>query len=293
MVALADLLSDDELLVVPGAHDPLTARLAERAGFAAVFVGGSAVTNSRLGLPDHEFLSLPELESVCRSMCEVSSVLPIVDADTGFGDNFNVRRTMRILEDAGAAAVVIEDQVSPKRSGHVSGKQIVPVADMCRKIEAAIQGRRNDQTLIVARTDARLAEGLAEAIARAQQYQNVGADIIFVESPLSTQEMAQINAALPGILHLVNMGGSGARRTTPKTSFDELRRCGYQLAVFALQPLRAAALGSWQFLQQLAYEGIEGDKALIARLEGTVLEDWYEFTGLNSLLEIPAVTDRS
>jgi 2-methylisocitrate lyase-like PEP mutase family enzyme len=281
---LEDLLSGHEILVVPGAHDPLTARLAERAGFSAVFVGGSAVTNSRLGLPDHEFLSLPELASVCRSIRETSSALPIVDADTGYGDDVNVRRTMQVLEAAGAAAVVIEDQVSPKRSGHVTGKQIVTVAEMCRKIDAAARSRSDDQTLVIARTDARLVEGLDAAIDRSNKYASAGADVIFVESPLSTDEMAQITTSVPGPRHLINMGGSGRKRTTPKVALAELQQCGYQLAIFALQPLRAAALGTWQFLQHLASEGIEGDRALLNDLRETPFEDWYEFTGLNELL---------
>jgi 2-methylisocitrate lyase-like PEP mutase family enzyme len=281
---LKDLFKDGELLVVPGAHDPLAARLAEMAGFAAVFVGGSAVTNSRLGLPDHEFLSLSDMATVCASIRETSRVLPIVDADTGYGDDINVRRAIRVLEAAGAAAVVIEDQVSPKRSGHVAGKQIVVASEMCRKIEAATQGRSDDSTLIIARTDARLVEGLESAIERANDYRLAGADIIFVESPLSIEEMTQITDAVPCI-HLINMGGSGRQRTTPKLAFDELRKCRYQLAIFALQPLRAAALGTWSFLHQLADNGIEADRALLEQLSGTPLEDWYEFTGLLDLID--------
>lgn len=283
--SLADLLSSGELLVVPGSHDPLTARLAEHAGFPAVFIGGSAVTNSQLGLPDYGFLSLPELASVCRSIREVTMTLPIVDADTGYGNDVNVRRTVQVLEAAGAAAVVIEDQVAPKRSGHVAGKQIVATSEMCRKIEAATRGRSDDRTLIVARTDARLVDGLDAAIERSNRYRAAGADILFVESPLSTEEMARITASDTGSWHLINMGGSGRKRTTPKVPLDELQRCGYHLAIFALQPLRAAALGTWRFLQELAHDGIAADKALLEHLQGNPMEDWYQFTGLNELLE--------
>lgn len=293
---LGELLSSDELLVVPGAHDPLTARLAEMAGFQAVFVGGSAVTNSRLGLPDHEFLSLPELGSVCRSIRETTNTLPIMDADTGYGDEVNVQRTVRVLEAAGAAGIVIEDQVSPKRSGHVAGKQIVSVSEMSRKIDAGTRGRADSSTLLIARTDARLAEGLDAAVGRAISYRDAGADVIFIESPLSADEMSYITDSVPGVPHLINMGGSGKKRTTPKLPLQELQLRGYQVAVFALQPLRAAVHGSWRFLQELAHDGIDADIALLKDLEDSPFEDWYRFTGLRELLrehDDPATTTTS
>lgn len=283
--SLRELLEADELLVIPGAHDALAARIAQRAGYSTVFVGGSAVTNSRLGLPDYEFLSLPEMAEVCRSIREVSTTKPIIDADTGYGNSVNVDRTVRVLEYAGAAAVVIEDQVAPKRSGHVSGKEIVSKSEMCRKVESACAARTDDETLIIARTDARLVEGLEGSITRAQSYRDAGADVLFVESPLSDEEMQAIVDSAGSAYSLLNMGGSGRDRTTPKLPLQRLAEIGYDAAIFVLQPLRAAALAMHQFYSSLALNGVDADIELIESLRGTDLEDWYEFSGLRQLAD--------
>src|ERR671932_773312 len=177
--------------IVPGAANALAARVIEDLGFEAVYVTGAGVTNSFLGVPDLGFISLPELAQHTAAIRDAVELPIIVDADTGFGNALNVRHTIRTLERAGASAVQIEDQVSPKRCGHFSGKEVVPAAEMAAKVKAAVDARHDPDLLVVARTDARAVEGFEAAIERAARYVEAGADVTLVEGPPSRARTAR------------------------------------------------------------------------------------------------------
>ena len=185
-------------MVLPGASDAMVARLLEDAGAEAIYVSGAGVSNTVLGMPDLGLLTVTELTAQVAAMRDVVELPLVVDADTGFGNVLNVRRTVRALERAGASAIQIEDQVMPKRCGHFPSKSVISTRDMVEKIYAATDARTDDDLLIIARTDARAELGLAEALDRMHAYREAGADVLFVEAPESIAEMAQAVAAVPG-----------------------------------------------------------------------------------------------
>ena len=182
---LRALLAGPEPIVAPGAYDCLSARLIEAAGFPAVYMTGFGTAASYLGRPDVGLLGMSEMVDQARRIVQAVHVPVIADADTGYGNPINVIRTVKAYEDAGVAALHLEDQVSPKRCGHMAGKQVISPAEMTAKIQAAAAGRRSEDFTIIARTDARAVEGLDAAVARARRYREAGADVIFVEAPES------------------------------------------------------------------------------------------------------------
>lgn len=185
-------------LLLPGAPNALTARILEAVGFEAVYVSGAGVSNSFLGSPDIGLLTMPEIADHVAAIRDVVDIPIVVDADTGFGNALNVQRTVRVLERAGANAIQLEDQVTPKRCGHFDGKDVIDAAEMVGKIKAAVDARVDDQLLIVARTDARAEFGLDVACDRAARYLEAGADVIFVEAPHNREELAEIPRRVPG-----------------------------------------------------------------------------------------------
>src|SRR6186713_3537147 len=193
---LRSRLAAPPILVAPGVYDALTAHLAERAGFSAVYVSGAGIAYTRLGRPDIGLVAMSEVaDTVALIRDRVGSHL-IVDADTGYGNALNVVRTVREFERAGANAIQLEDQDFPKRCGHLDGKALIPADEMCGKIRAAVDARRSRETLIVARTDAVAVEGFERAIERATMYREAGADVLFVEAPRSGDDLARINSVL-------------------------------------------------------------------------------------------------
>ncbi len=240
-----------EALVVPGGGSPLDLLLAERAGFAAGYVSGYATAAHRFGLPDIGQVAFAEIADMVRATAAVVSIPLIVDADTGYGDVANVRRTVRGLEAAGAAAVQIEDQVWPKRCGHMEGKVVEPRAVALRKLAAALDSRRDPETLIVARTDARGPHGLDEALERCLAFKRLGADILFVDGPVSTEELRIIGRELPGPV-MANMSESGK---TPLHSAAELAEMGYAIALFPSSTVRIALAAVREFLTELRRTG--------------------------------------
>jgi 2-methylisocitrate lyase-like PEP mutase family enzyme len=220
-------------LVIPGASSALIARLIEDAGYPATYVTGAGIANSYLGMPDIGLLSLTELSAHVAAMRNVVDSPLIVDADTGFGDAVNTWHTVRVLERAGASAVQIEDQTFPKRCGHFAGKSTIPSEEMVEKVRAAVDARTDPNLLIVARTDARAEQGLAEACRRARAYRDAGADVTFVEAPQSEEEIAIIAAEVPGpkVLNIV----AGGR--TPQLRPDRIAELGYAIALYANLPL--------------------------------------------------------
>lgn len=228
MTSLRERLSDSRIVVAVGAHDGLTATLAERAGLEAVYQGGYAVAAHHHGLPDIGLVGLSDVAESLRRMTAVATVPVIVDADTGYGSEPGVRRSVQELERAGAAAVQIEDQVFPKRCGHMEGKRVIPRDEMVLKVRAAVAARRDPETLIIARTDALQVNGLDDAIDRCNAYAQAGADVTFVDAPRSREHLEEIARRVDGP-KLSNMSETG--RTPPLTT-DELQALGYSIVIF-------------------------------------------------------------
>lgn len=238
-------------MLVPGAANALAALVIADLGFEAVYLSGAGVTNTFLGLPDLGFVSLPELVQHTMAIKAATGLPLIVDADTGFGNALNVRHTVQSLERAGADVIQLEDQVSPKKCGHFSGKEVVAPDEMAGKISAAIEARRSLQTLIMARTDARAVEGFERAVERARIYQQAGADLIFVEAPESVEELARLPRLIEAPL-LVNIVVGGKTPVLPR---EQLADMGYALVLYANVALQAALKGMQQALSLLRSQG--------------------------------------
>ena len=237
------------LLVVPGAANALTARLVEEVGFEAVYVTGAGIANTFLGLPDIGLVTLTELTAHVAAIRDATDLPLIVDADTGFGNAVSVRRTVRDLERAGADGIQLEDQLFPKRCGHFGGKQLVGTEEMVQKIHAAVDARRDDDLVIVARTDARATEGFVAAIDRAAAYREAGADVTFVEAPQTIEEVHAVpeRLACPQLVNFVEGG------KTPFVPLEDLQ--GYSIALFANAALQGAIKGTLQVLDGLRATG--------------------------------------
>ena len=226
--AFRALLAADRILVAPGAYDCITARLVEAAGFDAVYVTGSGLSMSRLGAPDVGLVSFSEVLDQVRRIADVVQIPVLADADTGYGGALNVIRTVREFERAGVSAIQIEDQEFPKKCGHELGRRVVPPAEMVARIKAAVDARTDPDVAVIARTDARTAEGIDAAIDRALAYGAAGADVLFVESPESAEEMAEINRRIdaPTLANMVEGG------RTPILPAPRLAEIGYKIAIF-------------------------------------------------------------
>ena len=252
-------------LLVPGAANALSARIIADLGFEAVYVTGAGVTNMYLGLPDMGFLSLTQLAEHTAAIRDAVTLPIIVDADTGFGNALNVHHTVRILQRAGASAIQIEDQVSPKRCGHFAGKDVIPVGEMVGKIHAAVDARTSADLLIIARTDARAVDGFQAAVDRASAYIESGADITFVEAPESLDEMRRIPQLLT-VPQIVNMVVGGR---TPIVDASELSAMGFAIVLYANAALQGAILGMQNALRELKERGRldESSAALVSFAE--------------------------
>ena len=243
---IRDAVAADTVLM-PGVYDALTARIAARVGFDVVFISGYSVSAARLGEPDFGFLTQTDMVEAARAVCRVSDAPVIVDADTGYGNAVNVLRAVRDLQDAGAAGVFLEDQVWPKKCGHMAGKRVVDTAEHAAKIRAAVDARGDRDLFVVARTDARQPLGVEEAIERCLAYREAGADALFVEAPQSVDELARVAEALPAPL-VANMVERGV---TPHLSRSELRDLGFALIVCPLAALYAATRAVTDVLTEL------------------------------------------
>ncbi|MEK6259687.1 MAG: isocitrate lyase/PEP mutase family protein [Planctomycetota bacterium] len=232
-------------------HDVFTAKVMEQAGLPLLFLGGFGTSASSYGLPDLGLLGLAEMADAARRMTGAVSVPVIIDGDTGYGSVPNVIRTVREFERAGAAGMLLEDQVFPKRCGHFSGKQVIPVDEMETKLKAALDARRDSDFVVIARTDARAVEGLDSAIDRANRYAELGADLIFVEAPQTTAELARIAREIERP-QLANMLVGGA---TPILSADELERLGFKIVVSPVESLTITAFAVQQLSRAMLDEG--------------------------------------
>lgn len=234
---------------MPCCFDALSARLVEAAGFQLTFMSGFSVSAARLGLPDTGLISYGEMEAQGRLICSAVSIPVIADGDTGYGNELNVRRTVDGYARAGFAGVMIEDQLAPKRCGHTRGKEVVSRDEARARIRAAVDAREaGADVLIMARTDARAAHGLDEAIARAREFLDLGADILFVEAPESLEELARIGSEVPGpkLANLVEGGD------TPLVSLDELEALGFKIAAYPVTLLSASIRAMQEALESLA-----------------------------------------
>lgn len=230
-------LREGKTLVMPGVYDALSAKLATRAGFEVIFISGYSVAATALGEPDFGLLTQTEVVGTARGVCRATPLPVIVDADTGYGNAVNVVRTVRELVAAGAAGMFLEDQVWPKRCGHMRGKRVIPLEEQLQKLRAAIDARADGDLFIVARTDARAALGLEEAIRRGRAFRECGADAVFIEAPRTVEELDAVARAVPGPL-VANMVEGGV---TPLLAPERLSELGYRLIVWPLTGLFASA----------------------------------------------------
>lgn len=258
-MSLLDELNGPELVVAPGVFDPLTALLAEQAGFTAAYLSGASVSYTALGRPDLGFVSLSQLCDIVTRIRQRVSAHLIVDADTGFGNAMNVIHTVKLLEQAGASAIQIEDQSMPKKCGHLRGKELISAEEMVGKVKAATDARTSEQTLIIARTDGIAVEGLNAALDRAAAYKDAGADVLFVEAPQSADEIAVITGQFGGSIPLLaNMVDGG----DPKIhNAAALQAAGFSLAITAGSLARAMAWAAESVLNSLRSEGTTASRS--------------------------------
>jgi len=265
-------LSEKGQLIMPGVFDALSAKIASRAGFEVIFITGYSLSATLLGEPDFGLLTQTEVVSAAERICSVTDTPVIVDADTGYGNAINVIRTVQDLSRTGAAGMFLEDQVWPKRCGHMKGKQVIPLDEQLKKLRAALEARNDHDFYIVARTDSRQALGLSEAIARGIAFKEAGADAVFVEAPESKEEMKEIARHVPGPL-VANMLERGV---TPLMSPQELKELGFDLIVWPLAPVYSVAKSLAEVYSTLRRDG--STTRILDRL--MPFDDFNEIVGL-------------
>jgi methylisocitrate lyase len=246
-----EVLAQHGQLIMPGVYDALSAKIAARSGFEVIFVTGYSLSATLLGEPDFGVLTQTEVVGAAQRICSVVDTPVIVDADTGYGNAINVVRTVEELLRAGAAGMFLEDQVWPKRCGHMKGKQVIPLDEHLKKLRAAVETKRGRDFFIVARTDSRQALGLPEAIKRGIAFKEAGADAVFIEAPESKDEMAEIARNVPGPL-VANMLERGV---TPLMAPNELKDLGFELIVWPLAPLYSVAKSLTEVYTTLRRDG--------------------------------------
>jgi 2-methylisocitrate lyase-like PEP mutase family enzyme len=248
MKTFRQLVASERPLVLPGAHDAISAKLIQRAGFKAYFIGGFPLVGARFGLPDIGLLALGEIGSGIRDIMSSCDLPVLVDCDNGYGDVKTVVHTINFYERLGAQAVFFEDQVSPKRCGHIAGKRLLNPEEMEANIRAAAENRVNSDTFIIARTDAREVYGLDEALRRGERYARAGADALFIEAPTSVEEMRTIGGAFD-VPQLANMLEGGR---TPLLRPSELEDLGFRIVIYGISPLMHAVRAMQEVLSSLS-----------------------------------------
>ncbi len=276
---LKKLLQAKEILVAPGAYDVFGAKMIEKIGFKTVYMTGYGTSASILGKPDVGLLSMTEMAKRAGDIAKAVNVPVIADADTGYGNPLNVRRTVMEYERGGVAGIQLEDQVFPKKCGHMMGRKIIPKEEMVQKIKAACDIREDKDFVIIARTDARTNYGLDEAISRGKAYQDAGADLIFIESPESIEEMQKINSEFSNIPTLANMVEGGR---SPNLTIDELEKLGFSIVIFSTGPLYSAAKGVKDYLTELKIKGTTS-----SRINKMIsFKEFNELIGLQDYLDL-------
>lgn len=274
------LLKQKSSLLMPGVYDALSAKLAARAGFEVIFTTGYSISATLLGEPDFGLLTQTEMLAAAQRICAVVDQPVIVDADTGYGNAINVIRTVRELVRADAAGLFLEDQVWPKRCGHMRGKAVIPLEEHLKKLTAALEAKEGGDLFIVARTDARQALGLKEAIRRGVAFKQAGADAVFIEAPETREEMREIAQAVPGPL-VANMIERGV---TPLMSPEELSELGFHLIVWPLAPLYASAKALKEVYAALRAKGTT--QGILDRL--MPFDEFHEIIGLEQKYALDA-----
>lgn len=253
MTRLKTRLGNGRILVAPGIYDGLSGLLAEQAGAEAVYLSGASIAYTRFGRPDVGLVSMSEVADTIAVIRDRITVPIVVDADTGFGNAINVKRTVRQFERAGASAIQLEDQTLPKRCGHLDGKTLVSTGEMIGKLKAAVDARSNPDTLVIARTDAVAVEGLSAGIARAAAYAEAGADVLFVEAPNSVEEMRRVVAELSGTAPLMANMVEGGK--TPSMTAADLQALGFAFVIFPGGAVRAIAATLTNYYASLVQTG--------------------------------------
>jgi len=270
---LRQLINRRQGLIVPGAYDGVSAKLVERAGFPVTYMTGYGVSASRLGLPDMGFAGLGEMADQARNVAGAVSIPLIADADTGYGNALNVRRTVALYESAGVAGLHLEDQQMPKRCGHLAGKVVVSAEEFAAKIRAAVEARTDPDFVIIARTDAIAVNGLDDALRRAEAAVKAGADMLFVEAPTTEEQIERVARAFDTPL-LFNYAPGGR---SPLPPFARLRELGYAVILLPVDTLFVAARAIQSFLRELK----EGDAAL------PLADRYIPFKEFNELIGVP------
>ncbi len=278
---LRELLAAPQPLVAPGAYDGLSARLVEQAGFDAVYMTGFGTTASLIGRPDVGLLGGAEMVDNARRITAAVDVPVIADADTGYGNALNVVRTVQLYEQAGVAGIQLEDQVMPKKCGHMSGKALIGADEMVGKVRAAVAARRDPDLVVIARTDAVAVSGVDDALGRARAYAEAGADLLFVEAPTSEADVERVASELAGVAPLVFNWAEGGR--TPPLSLERLTELGFALVIYPIGTLLAATAGIRSLLATLERDGVPS-------LDG--LPSFAEFTDLIGLPEVQHLEQR-
>lgn len=275
---LRELLASGQPVLAPGVYDALGARLVEEAGFDAAYMTGFGTAASLLGRPDVGLVTMSEMVDNARRIARACGVPVLADADTGFGNAISVVRTVQEYEQAGVAGIHIEDQVAPKRCGHMEGKQVVPADEMVTKIRAAVAARDDAEFVVIARTDARAVEGLPSALDRARRYRDAGADVLFVEAATSEAEIETVARELEGTPLLFNWAEGGK---TPPVAFDRLRDLGFSIVIFPLSVLLTVITSVRDALAQI-------------RSAGTpipLMEELPRFTELLEFIGLPEIDE--
>ena len=281
MKSIKPLLQSSSCLLVPGVYDALSALIAEQAGAKAGYLSGASIAYTRLGRSDVGLTTYSEVEQTLSRIADRVQIPIIVDGDTGFGNALNVARTVKGFEKAGAAMIQLEDQTFPKRCGHLAGKTVVPVAEMCGKLKAALDARRSDDTLILARTDAVAVEGLDAALERAQAYLECGADVLFVEALRTEEQMHQACSRFKGKAPLLaNMVEGGM---TPVRSAQALADIGFSIVIFPGGAARAASYALQNYYGLLQQNGSTIGSA----------DAMLNFDQLNALIGTPELMEQA
>ncbi len=270
------LLARPGCLVVPGVADAFAARMVKMEGFEAVYMTGFGTTLSRLGMPDVGLLTANEMIDNASRIVDASGLPVIADADTGYGNAINTRRTIRDYEKAGVAGVHLEDQAWPKRCGHLAGKRVIPTAEMVGKIKAACDARRDEDFVIISRTDAIAVEGMDAALERSERYREAGADVLFIEAPVGREQVEVVSRRFKGVPLLYNMASSGK---TPDLPAEELGMLGFKLAIYPNWVMLAAIPAIQNLLRELKKTGS------IAHMRDKVA-NFKQFTDIAGLPEI-------
>ncbi len=275
---LRALLESGQTIVAPGAFDPLSARLVEEAGFPAVYMTGFGTSAALIGRPDVGLVTMTEMTGNAARIAACVDIPVIADADTGYGNPLNVIRTVGAYETAGVAGIHIEDQVAPKKCGHMENKLVIPAEEMAQKVRAAVEARTHPDFVIIARTDARAVEGLERSLERGRMYREAGADVLFIEALTSEAEAEEAARAFPGVPLLFNWAEGGK---TPPVSLDRLKELGYRIVIFPISTLLAATGAMRRILREIARAGTPA----AAMPELPSFAEFVDFIGLPQIQE--------